>query len=74
LNKHDFGACGYYVLLTFVYRAGFYIRGVVTLVLGLKFNATFENVPLGTLLANLIGGFIIGFAIAFLPIPIKPKL
>jgi len=33
--------------------------------LGLKFNATFENVPLGTLLANLIGGFIIGFAIAF---------
>lgn len=33
--------------------------------LSLRFNATFANIPLGTLLANLIGGFVIGFAIAF---------
>lgn len=32
--------------------------------LGLKFNATFQNLPLGTILVNLVGGFIIGFAIA----------
>ncbi|MCU4412758.1 fluoride efflux transporter CrcB [Acinetobacter sp. WU_MDCI_Axc73] len=33
--------------------------------LGLKLNSTFQNIPLGTLFANLIGGFIIGFAIAY---------
>ena len=32
--------------------------------LGLKFNATFQNLPLGTILVNLVGGLIIGFAIA----------
>lgn len=31
---------------------------------GLKLNALFPTVPPGTLLANLIGGYIIGFAIA----------
>ncbi|CAG67348.1 MULTISPECIES: fluoride efflux transporter CrcB [Acinetobacter] len=31
---------------------------------GLKFNSTFQNFPLGTILVNLVGGFIIGFAIA----------
>lgn len=33
--------------------------------LGLKLNALFPTVPPGTLVANLIGGYIIGFAIAF---------
>lgn len=31
----------------------------------LKFNHYFPNLPLGTILVNLIGGFIIGFAISF---------
>jgi CrcB protein len=34
-------------------------------VLGLKLNGVFTNLPLGTLLVNLIGGFIIGGAMAF---------
>ncbi len=33
--------------------------------IGLKFNAVFPNLPLGTLLVNLVGGFIIGGAMAF---------
>ncbi|MDG1163427.1 MAG: fluoride efflux transporter CrcB [Burkholderiales bacterium] len=33
--------------------------------LGLAFNATLKNIPLGTLLANLVGGFLIGAAIEF---------
>ncbi|MEB3767032.1 fluoride efflux transporter CrcB [Acinetobacter sp. MD2] len=33
--------------------------------LGLKLNAIYPNIPLGTLTVNLVGGFIIGFAIAF---------
>ncbi|MCH4243899.1 fluoride efflux transporter CrcB [Acinetobacter gerneri] len=31
----------------------------------LKFNNQFTHFPLGTILVNLIGGFIIGFAISF---------
>jgi len=34
--------------------------------LGLGLNAVFPTVPLGTLAANLIGGYLIGAAIAFL--------
>lgn len=34
--------------------------------LGVKFNALFPTVPPGTLIANMIGGYIIGLAIAFL--------
>ncbi len=33
--------------------------------LGLRLNAAFPTVPLGTLSANLLGGYIIGVAIAF---------
>ncbi|MBD1551660.1 fluoride efflux transporter CrcB [Pseudomonas typographi] len=33
--------------------------------MGLRFNALFPQLPLGTLLVNLIGGFIIGCAMAF---------
>jgi CrcB protein len=32
---------------------------------GLKFNALHPNLPLGTLLVNLVGGLIIGIAVAF---------
>lgn len=34
-------------------------------VLGIQFNSFFPTIPLGTLSANLIGGYIIGLAIAF---------
>ncbi len=33
-------------------------------VLGVRFNASFPDVPLGTLLANLSAGYVIGLAIA----------
>src|SRR5262245_54278308 len=33
--------------------------------LGLQLNAIFPTLPLGTLAANLIGGYIIGLAVAF---------
>ncbi|NIE73179.1 fluoride efflux transporter CrcB [Pantoea sp. Ap-967] len=32
---------------------------------GLRFNALFPGMPLGTLLVNLIGGFVIGGAMAY---------
>jgi CrcB protein len=32
---------------------------------GLRFNAAFPNLPPGTLLVNLLGGLIIGIAVAF---------
>jgi CrcB protein len=34
--------------------------------LGSKFNAAFPSLPPGTLIANLLGGYLIGVAIAFL--------
>ena len=33
--------------------------------LGLRLNPVFPTVPLGTLAANLIGGFLVGVAVAF---------
>ena len=33
--------------------------------LAIKLNGLFANLPLGTLLVNLVGGFIIGMAMAF---------
>ncbi|MEJ6649845.1 MAG: fluoride efflux transporter CrcB, partial [Burkholderiales bacterium] len=33
--------------------------------LGLIFNATLKNIPLGTFLANLVGGLLIGMAVEF---------
>ncbi|MDX1802377.1 MAG: fluoride efflux transporter CrcB [Marinobacter sp.] len=33
--------------------------------LGMRLNALFPEIPLGTLAANLIGGYLIGLAIAF---------
>ena len=40
---------------------GAWIRGG----LGLMFNATLKHIPLGTFLANLVGGFLIGIAVEF---------
>ena len=34
--------------------------------LGLKLNALFPTIPPGTVMANMVGGYIIGLAIAFL--------
>nr|WP_178114221.1 fluoride efflux transporter CrcB [Pseudomonas sp. SST3] len=34
--------------------------------LGMKLNALFPTIPPGTLVANMVGGYIIGLAIAFL--------
>ena len=33
--------------------------------LGLKLNALFPAIPLGTLAANLLGGYIVGLAVAY---------
>lgn len=33
--------------------------------LGMKLNSYFPTIPLGTLTANLIGGYIVGLAVAF---------
>lgn len=35
-------------------------------ILGMKLNALFPTIPPGTVVANLVGGYIIGLAIAFL--------
>lgn len=34
--------------------------------LGVRFNPLFPTIPVGTLLANLIGGFLVGMAIGYL--------
>ena len=36
------------------------------LILGMKLNALFPTIPPGTVVANMVGGYIIGLAIAFL--------
>ncbi|PWC20983.1 fluoride efflux transporter CrcB [Brenneria roseae subsp. roseae] len=41
------------------------IGSVARWLLGLKFNNLYANLPLGTSLANLIGAFIIGGALAY---------
>ena len=38
---------------------------VIRWVLSMRLNGSFPNLPPGTLLVNLIGGFIIGLALAF---------
>lgn len=40
--------------------------------LGMKLNALFPSIPPGTVVANMVGGGIIGLAIAFWPHPPKP--
>ena len=42
--------------------------------LGIWFNAAAPNLPLGTLIANVIGGYLIGIAPALLTHLLKPTL
>jgi len=43
--------------------------------LGMKLNALFPTIPPGTVVANMVGGYIIGLAIAFLAAspPLSPE-
>lgn len=49
-----------------VISAGASFGAVMRWIFGLKFNAILPGIPLGTLLANLCGGYLIGVAIAYL--------
>src|ERR1700687_1745749 len=49
----------------FAISLGSALGALLRWVLGTQFNSLFPTVPLGTLLANLIGGYIIGLAIAY---------
>lgn len=48
-----------------VISAGASIGAIARWLLGTRLNAIFPAIPLGTLAANLIGGYLIGFFIAF---------
>ena len=52
-----------YSIIAIVLGAG--IGALLRWFLGLKFNALYPAIPLGTLGANIIGGYLIGVAIAF---------
>jgi CrcB protein len=41
------------------------IGALVRWILGLKLNSLYPAIPLGTLSANIVGGYLIGIAIAF---------
>ncbi|MDB5887274.1 MAG: camphor resistance protein CrcB [Rhodocyclales bacterium] len=41
------------------------LGAVLRWVLGTAFNATFATIPPGTLIANMLGGYLIGVALAF---------
>lgn len=41
------------------------IGGLLRWVLSLQFNALFPAIPPGTLLANLLGGYVVGLAVAY---------
>ena len=49
----------------FAISLGSAVGALLRWVLGTQFNSVFPTVPLGTLLANLIGGYIVGLAIAY---------
>ena len=49
----------------FAISLGSSIGALLRWVLGSQFNAVFPTIPVGTLLANLVGGYIIGLAIAY---------
>jgi CrcB protein len=49
-----------------VISAGGAIGCLVRWVLGARFNGLFASIPLGTLIANLVGCYLIGLAIAYL--------
>ncbi|MFN3885091.1 MAG: fluoride efflux transporter CrcB [Rhodocyclaceae bacterium] len=49
----------------FAIAVGAAVGALLRWFLGLKLNSLFPAIPLGTLAANLIGGYIIGVAIAY---------
>jgi len=49
----------------FIISLGASIGAVLRWLLGVKFNSYFPTLPPGTLIANLVGGYIIGLAIAY---------
>ncbi len=49
----------------FAISLGSAVGALLRWILGTRFNDAFPTVPLGTLLANLIGGYIVGLAIAY---------
>lgn len=49
-----------------VIAAGASLGAWLRWILGMKLNALFPTVPPGTVVANMVGGYIIGLAIAFL--------
>lgn len=49
----------------FAIAIGSILGGWARWFVGLKLNAIYPDIPLGTVVVNLVGGFIIGFAIAF---------
>ena len=53
----------FYTVLAIFSGAGF--GALLRWVLGVKLNSLYPTIPLGTLSANLLGGYLIGFAIAF---------
>lgn len=53
----------FYTILAIFSGAGF--GAVLRWFLGTKFNSIYPSIPLGTLSANLIGGYLIGLFIAF---------
>jgi fluoride exporter len=52
-----------YSIVAIISGAGF--GALLRWFLGLKFNSLYPAIPLGTLGANLLGGYLIGIAIAF---------
>jgi len=52
-----------YSIAAIVSGAGF--GALLRWFLGLKFNSLFPAIPMGTLSANILGGYLIGIAIAF---------
>ncbi len=59
----------------FAIAAGAAIGALLRWFLGLRLNSLFPALPLGTLAANLIGGYIIGLAVAlFADMPSLPPM
>ncbi|MBA6042452.1 fluoride efflux transporter CrcB [Pseudomonas sp. P66] len=50
----------------FVIAVGASLGAWLRWLLGMKLNALFPTIPPGTVVANMVGGYIIGLAIAFL--------
>lgn len=53
----------FYTILSI--SSGASIGAVLRWFLGVKLNSIYPNIPLGTLSVNIIGGYLIGIAIAF---------